>query len=104
MREKRRPHKKRAVVLEYSPPGDRAPRVTAKGQGEIAQKILELARSHGIPLRKDPDLLEILFQVELEKEIPPAVYQVVAEILAFLYTINAGQISAGTNLDPTAAE
>lgn len=89
----KRKREAQAVAMRYRLPEDRAPRVTAKGKGEIARKILDLARSHGIPVRRDPDLLEVLFQVELDREIPPAVYQAVAEILAFLYAVNAGQIS-----------
>lgn len=91
MEKKRQDQDRRAVAMRYSPPGDRAPRVTAKGRGERARKILDLAGSHGVPVRRDPDLLEVLFQVELDREIPPALYQVVAEILAFLYTVNAAQ-------------
>jgi len=100
VRKKPPQNEQRAVALEYSPPRDRAPRVIAKGRGEIARKILDLARAHGIPMRQDPDLLEVLFQVELEREIPAEVYPVVAEILAFLYSINATQHSRVSSPDP----
>lgn len=80
---------KEAVALKYSPPKDAAPKVTAKGRGIIAEKIIELAKKHDIPIQEDPDLVKILAQLDLEQEIPPSVYQVVAEILAFVYSLNA---------------
>ena len=55
-----------------------------KGQGALAEKLLELARQHDIPIRHDKNLLEILSRLDLNEEIPPEVYQVVAEILAFI--------------------
>lgn len=78
----------KAVALRYRPHRDPAPRVTAKGSGKVAEKIIQLARDHGIPLREDPALVEILSQLDLHQEIPPTVYVVVAEILAFVYSLN----------------
>ncbi|HEY8550957.1 MAG TPA: EscU/YscU/HrcU family type III secretion system export apparatus switch protein [Vicinamibacterales bacterium] len=75
----------RVAALRYDPPSDRAPRVVARGEGNIAEKILALAREHGIPVHEDRELVEVLSRLELDEEIPPEVYQVVAEILAFLY-------------------
>ena len=80
---------KEAVALKYSPPKDAAPKLMAKGRGLVAEKIIELARKHGIPIQENPDLVKILAQLDLEEEIPPSVYQVVAEILAFVYSLNA---------------
>jgi flagellar biosynthesis protein len=77
-----------AVALRYEPGEDIAPRVTAKGQGYVAEKILRLARENGIPLRQDPDLVELLSQLKLDEAIPPEAYKIVAEILAFVYTLN----------------
>ncbi len=80
--------RRKAVALKYIPKKDRAPKVTAKGSGLIAEKIIELAREHGIPLKEDPALVQILAQLDLYQEIPPAVYIIVAEILAFVYSMN----------------
>jgi flagellar biosynthesis protein len=79
---------KKAVALRYNPPKDRAPKVTAKGSGLIAEKIIELAKSHGVPIQEDPALVQILSQLDFHQEIPPSVYLVVAEILAFIYSVN----------------
>jgi flagellar biosynthesis protein len=54
----------------------------------VAEKILRLARENGIPLRQDPDLVELLSQLKLDEAIPPEAYKIVAEILAFVYTLN----------------
>ena len=79
---------KKAVALRYKPQKDSAPRVTAKGSGRIAEKIIELAKMHGIPVKDDPDLIEILSKLDIEEEIPPNVYIAVAELLAFVYSLN----------------
>jgi len=86
-KEKRTPTQK-AVALRYVPPRDRAPKVTAKGSGLLAQKIIELAQKHGIPIKEDPVLIQILSQLDFYQEIPPSIYVVVAEILAFVYSVN----------------
>lgn len=77
-----------AVSLKYSPTKDRAPKVTAKGWGVVAEKILEVARKHNIPIKEDPDLVHILAKLDIDKEIPASLYKVVAEILAFVYSVN----------------
>jgi len=88
MKEKERKSLKKAVSLQYDSATQEAPVITAKGQGIIAEKIIELARKHHIPIKDDPDLIEILSQLELDEQIPPAVYQVVAEIFSFIYYLN----------------
>ncbi len=65
-----------------------APKVTAKGEGLVAERIIELARENQIPIKEDPDLVQILSQVDINKEVPPSVYKVVAELLAFVYKLN----------------
>jgi len=87
-RESKRGPMKKAVALKYQPGQDRAPRVTAKGQGLLAQKIIDLARHHGIPVQEDPSLVQVLAQLDFYQEIPPEAYLVVAEILAFVYSMN----------------
>jgi flagellar biosynthesis protein len=79
---------KKAVALKYEPDSDNAPRVTAKGSGAVADKIIELAKENGIPVKDDPDLVEVLAKLDLNEEIPPELYIIVAELLAFLYKIN----------------
>ncbi len=79
---------KKAVALRYDQSKEDAPRVIGKGQGLLAEKLLELAREHDIPIHEDRDLVEILSRLDLHEEIPPATYVVVAEILAFIYRAN----------------
>ncbi len=84
-----RPWRSKAVALRYDDLKDPAPRVIAKGQGKIAERILEVARRYGVPVHEDPDLVEVLAKVELDRVIPEALYHAVAEVLAFLYRLNA---------------
>jgi len=84
---------KQAVALRYEPKKDRAPKITGKGRGYIAEKILELARQHDIPIRQDKNLLQILSRLDLHQEVPPEVYKAVAEILAFLYRLSNRKLS-----------
>ena len=80
-------NKKKAVALGYNRSQDNAPKVLASGAGEIANKIISLAKEHDIPIKEDPDLIEILSEVEVDQEIPPNLYKAVAEIFSFLYKI-----------------
>jgi flagellar biosynthesis protein len=75
----------RVAALRYDHPTDRAPKVVARGEGHVAERILALAREHGIPVHEDRELVDVLARLDLEEDIPGEVYQVVAEILAFLY-------------------
>ena len=83
----------KAVALMYDAGRDSAPRVAAKGSGELAKKILELAREHNIPVRSDPDLIEMLSKIDVLDEIPADLYTAVAQILAFLYDVNRYKLS-----------
>lgn len=78
----------RAVALGYDPERDEAPRVLAKGSGIIAENIRRLAQEHDISIHKDEHLANYLMALDLYQEIPPEVYPVVAEILAFIYRMN----------------
>lgn len=80
--------RKKAVALKYDPKKDRAPRLTAKGVGTIAEKIISMARKHGVPVKDDPDLVEVLAGIDIKEEIPADLYVVVAELLAFVYRLN----------------
>lgn len=82
---KRRDSPDAAVALRWD--GRGAPKVTAKGRGETAARILELARENNIPLRHEQDLLELLLLVDLDREIPQNLYIAVAEIIAFAYSL-----------------
>jgi flagellar biosynthesis protein len=82
----RRP--KKAVALKYKSGQDNAPKVAAKGTGLIAEKIIAVARKQGIPVKDDPNLIEVLSRLDLNQEIPPELYVVVAELLAFVYSLN----------------
>ena len=79
---------KKAVALQYDREKAAAPRVVASGRGEIAERILQTAREAGLPVREDADLLEVLARIPVGEEIPEDLYQVVAEILAFVYRVN----------------
>lgn len=76
------------LALKYNQTEDNAPKVVAKGKGYVAEQILELARQNNIPVREDPELLQVLSALDLNSEIPSHVYQVVAELLAFVYSVN----------------
>jgi len=79
---------KEAVALKYEPTKDHAPRVRAKGRGLLAERIIEIARAHGIPIKEEPDLVRVLSKLDIDQEIPPPLYRAVAEIFAFVYSLN----------------
>ncbi|MEO2067996.1 MAG: EscU/YscU/HrcU family type III secretion system export apparatus switch protein [Desulfurobacteriaceae bacterium] len=79
--------KRKAVVIKYIRNKDNAPKVVAKGTGFIAEKILELAKKHNIPIVEDEKLISFLINIDIGKEIPPDTYKVVAKILSYVYTI-----------------
>jgi len=85
---KKKSNKNSAVSLKYKPEADSSPIVTAKGKGKIAEKIIKIAKEHNIYIHEDPDLIEVLSQLDINDEIPPALYPVVAELLAFVYSLN----------------
>jgi flagellar biosynthesis protein len=84
----------KAAALQYDKDKSAAPRLTAKGKGQLAEKIIELAREHNIPIQQDADLLHILDSVEVGAEIPLEVYAVVAEIFAYIYKVNQNKKGA----------
>ncbi len=89
---------RKAVALHYG--GKTAPRITASGAGPVADRILEIAREHDVPVHDDPLLTAALAQVPVGDEIPENVYVAVAEILAFIYFLN-GRVP---NSDPSAID
>ncbi|QTH45929.1 EscU/YscU/HrcU family type III secretion system export apparatus switch protein [Cohnella sp. LGH] len=76
---------KKAVALKYEPEKSSAPVVIAKGQGVIAEEIMRRAQEHGVPLQEDSSLVEVLSKLDLNQEIPPELYRLVAEVLSFVY-------------------
>jgi flagellar biosynthesis protein len=79
---------KKAAALRYDTTKERAPRVVAKGEGNIAENIIKIAELHKLPIKKDADLIELLSKVELNKEVPDALYRAVAEVFSFIYKIS----------------
>lgn len=78
-----------AIALQYRKGEDEAPKLVAKGKGYIAERILELAREHGIEIRKDEDLAVMLEKLDVDMPIPVEAYMAVAEILSYIYQTNA---------------
>lgn len=76
-----------AAVIRYDEGLGEEPRVVAHGRGIIAEKILELANEHDIPMEEDPGLLETLLDMDLGDSIPPQLYSVIAEILLLIEEI-----------------
>jgi len=79
---------KRAAALSYDRTRDQAPKVVAKGRGKMADRIVATAREHGVPMVEDRNLVQMLEVLDLDTEIPPELYQAVAEVLAFVYRLN----------------
>lgn len=82
--------RKQAVALKYQAGTMEAPKVVAKGKGYVAENMLKTAKEHQIPVQEDPSLVEVLGKLDLDQQIPPELYQVVAEILAFVYRLDKG--------------
>ena len=80
---------KKAVALRYDTEREKVPKVIAKGTGKVAENIIALAEEHGIPVQSDPDLIEVLSKLNIDEEIPPSLYVAVAELLAFVYSLNS---------------
>jgi flagellar biosynthesis protein len=79
------PPRRKAAALRYDKEAGGAPRVVAAGAGLIADRIVELAREQGVPVREEPALVQALERLELEQEIPPELFVAVAEVLVWAY-------------------
>jgi flagellar biosynthesis protein len=90
-----RTKKRTAVALSYKSEADPAPRVTATGQGTMAERIIELAKENGLPIREDPDLAAALSALDLGATIPVELYGVIAEVLAWSYKVNGDYAARG---------
>ena len=81
-----------AVALRYEPDSEYAPKVVAGGRGTVAEQILEIAFAHGIKVREDQDLAEVLSSIDIDSEIPVEAFAAVAEILIYVYRANGGEL------------
>ena len=77
---------KKAVAIKYEI--DSAPKVVAKGDGQVADKIIEIAEEHGVVLYQDSDLVKLLSKIDIDSEIPSNLYQAVAVVLSFVFQLN----------------
>jgi len=77
-----------AVALRYRDGVDAAPVVAATGHGEVAERIIETASRAGVPLREDPDLAQALAHLDIDDLVPPELYRVIAEVMAWAYRMN----------------
>lgn len=76
---------RRAVALRYEKHQEEAPRVVARGAGEVADAIIRTASSHEVPVMENKDLVDALISLEVDSVIPAELYQAVAEVLAYVY-------------------
>ncbi len=79
----------KAVALQYDKEQDDAPRVVASGKGAVAEQILSLAFSHGVRVREDADLVNVLAEIDVDSVIPLEAFTAVAEILNYVYQANS---------------
>jgi flagellar biosynthesis protein len=87
-KEEEKSPRRKAVALRYDREKEQAPRVVASGKGEVAERIIQAARAHGVAVCEDKELVELLARIELYDVIPVELYQVIAEVLAFVYRLN----------------
>jgi flagellar biosynthesis protein len=83
------PERPAAAALHYDPTGPAPPEIIATGRGLVADEIVAVAREHGIAIHQDPGLVEALSMLNIGSVIPRELYAVVAEVLAFVYTVDA---------------
>jgi flagellar biosynthesis protein len=87
---KKRASRDGAVALKYEPQ-DSAPVITAKGEGFVARRIVEIAEAADVPIVEDAALVSILLSLELGQEIPVELYEAVARILSWVYRLERGE-------------
>jgi flagellar biosynthesis protein len=96
--------RKQATALAYDPnQRDAAPRVVAQGYGLVAEMIVQRAKDAGLYVHESPEMVSLLMQLDLDSRIPPALYQAVAELLAWLYRLENGDAAAQEGGPPAAA-
>jgi len=77
----------KAVALKYDKESSNAPKVTAKGEGFTAENIIKIANLNDVPIKKDEDLVEMLSQLEIDREVPPEMYKAIAEVFSYIYKL-----------------
>ena len=87
-----------AVAIAYQS-GDAAPKIVAKGSGLIAEQIIERAIEHGVFVHESKELLSLLMEIDLDRQVPPALYRAIAELLAWLYHVELAQKTGGAAPD-----
>lgn len=92
MQNENKPHIQKAAALKYDQKLSNAPQVIAKGKGDVAKNIIKIAQDNNLPIKKDEDLVELLSQLDIDKEIPPSMYKAVAEIFSFIYGLTNKKI------------
>lgn len=80
--------RKEAIALNYNPENNNSPTIIAKGKGKIADNIVEKATQNDIPIYEDRNLVELLGNLDLNEAIPEELYEVVAEVFAFIYRLD----------------
>jgi len=85
---------KLAVALKYEDDGENAPVIVASGRGEIADRIIQTAKDIKVPVYEDSSLAQVLVSLEMGTEIPPELYQAVAQVIAFVWGLDR-KYSAG---------
>lgn len=97
MSEERKQKPKQAIALSYHPDED-APKVVASGRGLLAERIVEKAKEAEVPVHRDDKLADTLSRLEIGDQIPPELYEVVAEILVFVDAMDKIQAKTGKTI------
>jgi flagellar biosynthesis protein len=84
--------RKKAVAIKDNHQKLEMPRVIASGEGTLAEQILQVAWANNIKVREDADLVEVLSAIDIDSEIPIEAFAAIAEILAYVYRVNSGEI------------
>lgn len=87
--------RKAAVALGFDPAKDAAPRIIAAGQGDLAEALVRVAKKYQIPIHQDHPLAEALVRLDIGENIPPELYAAVAEVMAFLWRLEAERSGGG---------
>ena len=99
-----RPRPPIAVALHYNVSGHGAPRVVAKGGGQVAEKIIEAAREHNVPLQEDAALATALSKLDIGREIPKELYVAVAHVLAFAWMVAGKNGMSASGVEPRSSD
>ena len=84
---------RKAVALRYHPQRNEAPQVVAAGRGPLAEKMIQIARNSEVPLFENKELVHALLTIPVGDEIPPELYEVVAQVLVFVYGLDQQKTS-----------